>query len=352
MLPLHATDGRAQFGGAALAGARTLSATEFLDDTPQMGLGREATYCWGTCRNAAGELFIHARRMAGPAGTAGGGASGGTGVQRSMSDRFLLQSTLDGALHPRLRREGALTAATDTVLRHIEDGRAAFAIPAEGDRGAMRLIAGDDVVSYAEGDILELSGDRIGPGLHWYLPYGPAALYYTSATWTVAGSILGEPVEGFLFLEEAFMPEGGRLYMHHDPLGHVGYQLWYSWASRWDDGTTEFGHFLANDGAFSVGLIANAEGSVQVARSVDAHVYRDDSGYWFERISLDVDGESWEILADEQGRMADLGPIPNPQQEALVRRVGEQRTPVMWMAWGESVPAHDPESHVPADRVE
>ena len=42
--------------------------------------------------------------------------------------------------------------------------------------------------------------------------------------------------------------------------------------------------------------------------------------------------------------MADLGPLPNPQQEALVRRVGDTRTPVTWMAWGESVPANDPVS--------
>jgi hypothetical protein len=90
-------------------------------------------------------------------------------------------------------------------------------------------------------------------------------------------------------------------------------------------------------------MIADESGRVRVARDVTAKVERDRDGYWFERVALDVDGEPWEIVADPRGRMADLGPIPNPQQEALVRRVGETRTPVKWMAWGETVPANDPD---------
>ncbi|HUJ64079.1 MAG TPA: hypothetical protein VLX59_00975 [Acidimicrobiales bacterium] len=73
------------------------------------------------------------------------------------------------------------------------------------------------------------------------------------------------------------------------------------------------------------------------------NVERDPDGYWYERIALDVDGDPWEIGADPRGRMEDLGPIPNLQQEARVRRVGERRAPVTWMAWGETVPAHDPD---------
>jgi len=336
-------NGRSQFGGIALAGARMFTASELGDEAPQMGLVREATYVWGTSRNAGGDLFIHARRMAGSQGVAGAGASEPGALQHSMSDRFILQSTTGGGDHPSLRREGRFTAATDEVTRNLESNQAVFRIPAHRERGQMELVVGGDAISYEEGDVLSLSGLPVGPGLHWYLPNGPAALYYTTATWSVAGSVLGEEVQGFVFVEEAFMPPGGRLYVQHDPLPSLGYRLWYSWATTWDDGTTEFGHFLANDGAFSVGLIADGSGRVRVARDVSAKVVRDGDGYWFERIALDVDGEPWEIVADPRGRMADLGPIPNPQQEALVRRVGETRTPVTWMAWGETVPAHDPD---------
>lgn len=333
--------GRAQFGGAALAGARRFDPAELLDDTPQMGLVREATYCWGTCRNSAGDLFIFARRIAAPSGAAGRDAASAGAVQHSMSDRFILQSTIDGADHPRVRREGRFTATSDDVLRSLESGAAVFRIDPRDERGAMDLVVGGDSARYSEADVLDLSGLRVGQGLHWYLPFGRSSLYYTSATWPVAGVILNQEVEGFLFVEEAYMPPGGRLYVEHDPLSEVRYRLWYSWATEWDDGAVEFGHFLANDGPFSVGLVADGAGHVSVAQTVSAKVERGPDGYWFDRIALDVDGELWEIVADPRGRMADLGSIPNPQQEGQVRRVGEARTPVRWMAWGESVPAHE-----------
>lgn len=335
-------DRRGQFGGRGLAGSRVFDAAELVDAEPHLGLEREAAYVWGTVRNAEGDLFVYARRMAAPGATAGAdaGAAGGE-VQHSLGDRFLLQASIDGAGHPRLRREGRFTAMGDDVDRRVTDGRATFALPAVNDREAMELVLGDDIVSYQEGQVLSLTGDRLTPALHWYLPLGDDALYYTSQTWSVAGSSLGYDVEGFLFFEEAYMPRGGRLYLTKDPLPAVGYKLWYSWATTWDDGTTEFGHFVGNGGDFAIGIIANANGDVRVAHTLGVAVERAADGYWYDRIALDVDGEAWEIVADPRGRMQDLGPIPNPQQEALVRRVGESRTPVTWQAWGETVPATD-----------
>jgi hypothetical protein len=332
-------EGRGQFGGIGLASGRRFDAAELVDLEPRLGLPREAVYIWGTARNRDGDLFVYARRMAAPDATAGAGASEG-GLQHSMNDRFLLQASFD-AEYPRLRREARSTAVGDDVRRSVEEGRAVLRIPAAGDRQAMELVAGDDVMSYTEGDVLDLSGVRLAPALHWYLPMGSDALYYPTQTWSVAGRILGHDVEGFAFVEEAYMPPGGRLYVAHDPLPTVGYRLWYSWATTWDDGTTEFGHFVGNGSTFSVGIIADADGRVRTTRDLGIAVERAEDGYWYDRIRLDVDGEAWEIVADPRGRMQDLGPIPNPQQEALVRRVGETRTPRIWMAWGETVPATD-----------
>lgn len=332
--------GKGHFGGAALAGTFDFDPAQLVDDATHLGLSREATYCWGTCRDAAGDIFVFARRMA-ASGADGAGALDGAGVQRSMSDRFILQSTIEGADQLRLRREGRFTAVTDRAERAIEHGRAVFRLPASDKRGAMELSAGDDV-NYREADVLNLSGARVGPAIHWYLPAGPAALYYTAQTWTVSGSILGRDVEGFLFLEEAYMPPGGRLYVNHDPLHAVNYRLWFPFATTWDDGSTEVGVFLANDGAFSVGIVANAEGTVTVADAVAVKIERGSDNYWIESALLDVDGEPWEIVPDSRGRMMDFGPMLNAQQEALVRRVGETRTPRTWAAWGETIPKNDP----------
>ncbi len=344
MTSLSSDEGRGQFGGRALAGRRAFDPAELVDTTPRLGLEREATYVWGTVRNPGGDLFVYARRMAAPGAASGAGAAAASGVQHSMNDRFLLQSTLDGAEHPRLRKEGRFSAIGDDVERGVDHGAVSISLPARDGRQPMSLRADDRDIAYREGDLLALSGERVGPGLHWYLPMGDDALYYVSQTWQVAGSILGEDVEGFLFVEESYMPRGGRLYVHHDPLGTVGYRLWYSWATTWDDGTTEFGHFVGNGAGFSVGLVASSTGDVRVVDHIGIEVERGPDGYWYGRIALDLDGEPWEIVADPRGRMKDLGPIPNPQQEGLVRRVGETRTPKAWQAWGETVPGTDPAS--------
>jgi hypothetical protein len=38
--------------------------------------------------------------------------------------------------------------------------------------------------------------------------------------------------------------------------------------------------------------------------------------------------------------MVDLMPIPNPQIEGRWRRVGDDRHPASWFAWGEIAPSH------------
>jgi hypothetical protein len=336
-----AFNGRGQFGGAGLAGERTFDAAELIDDTPYLGLEREASYCWGSARNRNGDLFVYMRRI-----TAHGGSKGAErrdhGDQLAMSDRFILVSNTDDADNLRIGREGRFSAETDHLTQSLEDGRAAFRVPATGARGEMELIAGDDTVSYREAHLLDLSGARLRPAVHWYLPYGPSALYYTSQVWAVAGEILGNEVEGFVWFEEAYMPPGGRLYVTHSPLEPAKHRIWKSWVTTWDDGTTEWGHFVVGDGPLSIGIIVNADGSVRVAKDIKVEIERDPENYWYERIALDVDGEPWEIVADPKGRMVDLGPIPNPQQEGIARRVGETRTPVTWEANGENYPQHDP----------
>ena len=207
--------------------------------------------------------------------------------------------------------------------------------------GEMLLSLGADDVRWNEHDLIDVSGPRVGPGLHWYVPGRDAAIYYPTQTWAVSGEALGRPVEGFLFYEEAYLPPGGRLYVHHDPLfGDELHTTWYSWATEWDDGTLEFGHFLFGHDRFAVAVIGDREGKVTVPEHMECVVTRSEDGYWADRIDYVLDGEAWEMVAAPDGRMVDLGGVPNPQQEGIVRRTGDPRRPVRWMAWGETVPHH------------
>ncbi|WP_372349739.1 hypothetical protein [Streptomyces sp. KL116D] len=90
-------------------------------------------------------------------------------------------------------------------------------------------------------------------------------MLYLTQTWEVEGTVLGKSVRGFMFWEEAYMYPGGRLYVEKDPLHDAQYTSWYSWATRWDDGTTEVGHFLLGGKSFGVGVVSSSSGEISFA---------------------------------------------------------------------------------------
>jgi hypothetical protein len=319
------------FEGAALSGARTFDPAELVEDRRPLGLAREATYLWGTLRDDTGRPLSFMRRIV-PEGLSSDEAG-----ERALGDRLILQAAFDGADAMRVRREARAAASSDAVKRSVEDGRAVFR--ADGEQSSFALAAGTDAVTWTESGIVEVSGATVATGLQWYAT-GDDAMLYPTQTWLVDGEALGRPVRGFLFIEEAYMQPGGRLYIRRDPLHAARYLTWYSWATEWDDGTVEIGHHLFGQGRFHVGVRADSNGRVHHAREMDARITRNTDGYWMDRIDYTIDGEAWELVADPVGRMVDLGPIPNPQQEGLMQRVGETRQPVTWMAWGETVPAN------------
>jgi hypothetical protein len=325
---------KGDLGYAALCGGREVLPDEFVDDRPYFGLHREAGYVWGTFRDDHGDVHSLMRRMPPPQSSAAGGGS-----TKSLGDRLLVLSTMDDAVVLDLRKEARYAAPSRAIEGRMDGESALFTTsPAAGAYMALRL--GSERVSYLEEGVVQVEGSRACSGLQWYVPGRDAALYYTTQTWMVEGELLGRPVRGFLFYEEAYMPPGGRLYVTYDPLTEAPHITWYSWATRWEDGITEIGHFIYGHQNLAVAVTADSEGNVRGFRSMDCRVTRNADGYWHDRIDYDLDGEQWEMLGDERLRMAGLGPIPNPQQEGTVRRKGETRAPEVWMAWGESVPGN------------
>jgi hypothetical protein len=326
------------FDNAALASARTIDPAQWNSDAPILGLVREAGYLWGTVRDDEGAMFSVMRRI--PPGV--DLVSGEAGDRRGLGGRLVLLSTLDAGENPgtalRVRREPKGAASSDELNRHALPQGVRFSSPAHGDGRAMRADLTADSLDYSEENVLELAGTRSCPALQWYLPGPEAALLYLTQTWEVEGVVLDRPVRGFLFWEEAYMQPGARLYVEKDPLHDAGYTSWYSWATRWDDGVTEVGHFLTGARSFGVGVVAASTGDVSVARRVAGRVELTRDHRWHAGIDYDMDGVAWRCEPDPVGRM-ELGPMLNPQQEGRVHRRGETRAPVVHMAWGETVPA-------------
>jgi hypothetical protein len=229
------------FNHAALASGRRFDAAEFLSDEPILGLQREAGYMWGTLRDDDDVLYSVMRRIAPP------GAAQGDG--KSLGGKLLVVSSGTEKGQLQLRREPRGAVDSNDVKRHPdgEDAVRLASVPGAPGR-TMELVLSENEFSYTEENVLDVTGKIVVPPLQWYLPGAESSLLYLSHTWLVDGQLLGKPVRGFLFWEEAWMPPGGQLYVEKDPLLDAEYLTWYSWANKWDDGSFEVGHFLFGPG--------------------------------------------------------------------------------------------------------
>jgi len=320
------------FNCGALASGRRFDAVELLSDEPLLGLQREAGYMWGTLRDEDGELYSVMRRIAPPE------AAQGTGL--SLPAKLIIVSTGTEQGQLQLRREPRGAADSTYIDRHPHNDSAVRFASRDGAPGRrMEMVLSDGEFSYLEEDVIDVAGRMVAPPLQWYLPGPESALLYISHTWLVDGLLLGKQARGFLFWEEAWMPPGGQLYVTKDPLHDAEYLTWYSWANLFSDGQCEVGHFLFGQKDFHVGVFADSSGKISSARTMDAVITRADDGYWHDGINYTIDGVDWVCEPDPQGRMQGLGKMPNPQQEGRMHRVDDLRVPVVWMAWGETVPA-------------
>ncbi|QRY42672.1 hypothetical protein JVX93_18960 [Mycolicibacterium boenickei] len=332
---LSSTDRLGTFNSGALASGRVFDPRDFVTNESVLGLNREAGYMWGTLRDEDGTLYSVMRRVA------------LTPPDKRDDDRqslggklIVVSSGTDRGEGLQLRKEPRYAVDSAHVGIELADDNTATLTSAPGADGQpMKLVLNEENFSYVEEGVLDMTGSLVVNPLQWYLPGRDSSLLYLTQTWLVEGILLGKRARGFLFWEEAWMYPGGRLYMDKDPLHDAEYMTWYSWANLWQDGSCEVGHFLFGQKDFHVGVTAHSDGTVTSAHNMDVEITRAADGYWHDGISYDIDGVKWVCEPDPQGHMRGLGPMPNPQQEGRMHRVDDDREPVVWMAWGETVPA-------------
>lgn len=309
-----------------------------LDRRGYHGLQPEAFFVYGTVRNAAGDMYTVARRI--PYGPPLQFSEQGE-ERKAMGRRLMYQSNRGDAA---LRLKIALMKASGVsdAPRIEQRGDHIDLRSAADPRGkAWEVQFGTKALRWCEQDLLELRGKVVWPALQWYLIDRDESTFYSSIMFEVEGTVEGEAVRGFIFWEQSYMAEGGMLYAHRDTL--VGKQVencWYSWGTRWDDGSIEVGHFICGNDRAGFGMASDGKGVTLLTSDATCQVTRDADGYWHDGIRIDAGGEQWEVVPDPRGRQVDMAKMPNPQQEGLVRRVGETRTPVSWFAWGETAPSH------------
>lgn len=311
---------------------------DLLDQRGYHGVVPEGLFPWGTLRSANGNLYTIARRV--PFGPPVSVSEKGE-ERKALGRRLMINSNRDAeGLVLNLDHLRGAGVSDSPIVERVGD-HAVLRSRLEPQGQPWRVEVNERRMHWNEEGSFSLTGEIIWPGLQWYLIAREESTFYASLMFQAKGEILGEAVEGFIFLEQAYMAEGGMLYAHRDTLVAKGVETtWYTFANRYEDGSIEAGHFIAGHDRAGFFMLTDGQRVLHRSSNLKAKVTRNAGGHWHDRIDLDVDGERWEMVSDPRGRLLSTAKMPNPQQEGRVRRVGETRKAVAWCAWGESAPSH------------
>jgi hypothetical protein len=334
-LPLSDQSGprpRGHFGNATVCGAFTPDASDWAATTSHFGLSLYMNTQYGTFRDATGTWY-NAQRVVESE------LASGLGVYRAGDTNMMPEAGRSHTGYCGWRIEGG---------QHIIENHPA-GVPLSGhnpDPGGwssepLRLVESSDHGVWHEGDILNLSGPLIA-GFQWYVPGPDGGTYFTSHPHRASGTYLGEPVEGFFLHDQIYLPRGVNY--PTSPFWSSVHIALVSGGTEYEDGTIEVFQIGLGKDRFAFALIANQDGVIHQTTNVSAVIDRDEK--WFPtHIVWDVDGDQWEWIPDKVPELlgysgelsAEAASIPGYRaSEGQVRRVGDTRHPVAWMAYVEA----------------
>jgi len=190
---------------------------------------------------------------------------------------------------------------------------------------------------------LSLSGRLLGPGMQTYVPSHRDRLgtgvCHTGTFYEGEGSVLDEPVSGILIVEQIFCPPGEILADSSIRRRFAG--GWNGFASVFEDGTTQHGHFAYGAGPFRFANIMDGERYIACGiESIQTETGSDGLG---RRIEYRLDnGEIWEFvtqntLMDMLSQARAAGSTAQ-LHKGYLGRVGETRRRRDWYSIQEWVP--------------
>jgi hypothetical protein len=287
-----------------------------------LGLTEQSTYLYGGWRDEAGALHIVERKFCGP-------MTAGLWMMTNRSGKVSLAPESLNTVRGEIKRE---YCETEHHLHGSLLGKAGGA-PEEGLD--YHLVPGG--MHWREGTLLELDGRLVGPGIQIGSLDDDDPFFYTSELYKVTGTVLGEGVEGFVFLDHGYWVHGQdwkefRIFN--------GTQLsWSAFATEFTDGHVEWGQVAIGRQKFNFVAVADSDGPVAMdvgtAGGVDA-----DPEDWAQRIGYRAnDGRTWVFELEPGGQMSQFSAARwggYRAQAGRISRVGDNREVKVAFSWGES----------------
>lgn len=326
---------RGDFGHRTVVGAFEPDLEGALHTRTYFGLPNYCTWIYGLLRDAEGRLFNFARTVYGlevsiqsffNTNLAGGQLR--AFVPERAEDRFAfggLSCRIEGGEH-------RMESLPSTQMFELGSSGATFAF--------RRTV---DACHYAEGDVLRVSGARVGPGLQIYVASASTPFFHCSLLHRVEGHFLDTAVQGFCFFDQLFLPPG--VSWTTGPYINSGVNTielaWNPFANEYADGTIEWGHLTYGAEGFCFALVADRDGPVLLSNDVTlAKIAYKDSGFPSDVVYLVDDREEWRWEPDPHGELVDHagGSSLYRAAEGRMHRVGDDRQPVTWTSWQSSYP--------------
>jgi len=317
---------KSDFGHRTIVGTFEPTSTDSDPTRTYFGLSLSITWFYLNFRDSAGKLHFAYR--------------GVLGLEGSLHGTCF--ESRDGALRKMTMPAGREFFRGPVLTTASDDGYRIASKPAEpgyatGQPFEMARTATD--LRYREGDELQFTGRRIGPGMQVYVPSGPTPLFYTSLLHRVSGTAFGKSAEGFLWLDHCYLPPGVT-WRNSDFF--KGVELaWTPFGTEFADGSIEMGHICYGADGFNFAMVVDGTGEVLHATSnVSARDIKYKPNTFPEHMYYEVDGVDWEWSAVDDGELPEQasGHDFYRSSEGYLRRAGETRTPAVYHSYNEFFP--------------
>ena len=161
-------------------------------------------------------------------------------------------------------------------------------------------------------------------------------LLYTIICHWVSGTVLGRPVTGALWMDNAYWVHGRD---YKDDVYWKSVEVsWQIFCNRFTDGSLEWGHFVTGRSGFTTGAVVSGGELVAMTSSLQTK-YVLDEGAWPTSVTYDVGDLQYEFTGRADKRMTQFSAARGSgyrAQNGQARRTGDSRVIADSHTWLES----------------
>ena len=309
------------FGNRAAVGAFDFHLADLDENVSLNGIGQRAIWPYGGLRNASGDLFVLERKLVHQ-------MTGGLWLMSDKGGTLQLAPKTVHSARGELRRE--FTADRHIYRDHLMAKLGDLAPP---DEQSFYFDQTDGELVWTEGELCDLRGTAVGPGLQFFIAGMGWPFSYLSRAYWMTGTVLGDEVEGVIFTDYGYWVDRGE--WKEQPFFTRTQVAWNVFFNRFDDGSVEWGHIVRGTDGIGAAMVADGDRALVTTGEFDATYVLDDLDF-VSSIDYGIGGDRYEFTGEDTTRMTQFSQARGGgyrAQAGQLRRVGDTRTVTNGFVW-------------------